>query len=318
MDAAELGSVLAAALAAAAPLVYAALGGLLTELTGMLNIALEGLISVGAFAAVTGAAALAGVSGASASASVLVAGAGCGVAASMAVAALYGIITIKGKANEFVTGLGANLLASGLIVVVSAQVYRSKGVLSFALPVLPSLSSGGAGPLAVLAGIPVIGKAIFGQNALVYGSWLAALVIWAIVAKAPFGLRLRAAGSNPKALRAVGLSPERSRFAAVLVSGAACGLSGACLSLGLAAYVPNISAGRGWIALVAIYLGGRKPWGVFAACLAFAAADSFANYAQGSLKLPAEFIMALPYAVTLLALVAGALWKKLAGTSMKP
>jgi simple sugar transport system permease protein len=286
----DFGALAGDALAAAAPLLFAALGGLFTELSGLLNIALEGLMLIGAFAS-------AAVAGSTQS---LALGLAAGVAASTLVAAFYGLVTIRGRANEFVTGLAANLLASGLAVVLSAQLFKTKGILALDLEPLPELAPALAGRL------PFLGKLLFGHNALVYASWLAVPLAALVIAKTPFGLRLRAAGSNPKALLAQGLKPERYRFAAVLISGGASGLAGACLSLSLAAYVPNMSSGRGWIALVAIYLGGRKSSGVAASCLAFALADSFANYAQGFLKVPSDFILALPYAVTFLALVAGA------------
>jgi simple sugar transport system permease protein len=286
----DFGALAGDALAAAAPLLFAALGGLFTELSGLLNIALEGLMLIGAFAS-------AAVAGATQS---LALGLAAGVAASTLVAAFYGLVTIRGRANEFVTGLAANLLASGLAVVLSAQLFKTKGILALDLEPLPELAPALAGRL------PFLGKLLFGHNALVYASWLAVPLAALVIAKTPFGLRLRAAGSNPRALLAQGLKPERYRFAAVLISGGTSGLAGACLSLSLAAYVPNMSSGRGWIALVAIYLGGRKSSGVAAACLAFALADSFANYAQGFLKVPSDFILALPYAVTFLALVAGA------------
>jgi simple sugar transport system permease protein len=298
MPVADVSAVLGAAVAAMAPLLYAALGGLLTELAGMLNIALEGLILIGAFAA---------AAAARASHSIL-AGLGAGMAASALAAATYGIATIKGKANEFITGLATNLLAAGLTVVLSAELFGTKGVVAFRIPALPRVAIEG------LSEAPIVGPMLFGQDVLVYGSWLAVVLVWALVGKTPFGMRLRASGSNPKAVTALGLKPERYRFAAILLSGLGCGLAGSCLSLGLSAYVPNISSGRGWIALVAIYLGGRRSLGVLAACFAFAAADSFANYAQGFLKVPSEFILALPYVVTLAALVAGAAWKRLRGS----
>lgn len=290
MSGLDFGSLAGDALAAAAPLLFAALGGLFTELSGLLNIALEGLILIGAFAS-------AAVAGATQS---LALGLAAGVAAATLVAAFYGLVTIRGRANEFVTGLAANLLASGLAVVLSAQLFKTKGILALDLEPLPELAPALAGRL------PFLGKLLFGHNALVYASWLAVPMAAIVIGKTPFGLRLRAAGSNPRALLAQGLKPERYRFAAVLISGGASGLAGACLSLSLAAYVPNMSSGRGWIALVAIYLGGRKSSGVAAACLAFALADSFANYAQGFLNVPSDFILALPYAATFLALVAGA------------
>ncbi len=291
---ADLTGLLGDAVEAAAPLIFAALGGLFTELSGMLNIALEGLILVGAFFS-AGAAELSG------SAAL---GTAAGIAASTFASFIFGFITIKGKANEFVTGLAENLAASGLVVVLSAQIFHTKGILAFnyAPPpeFLPELAKK----------IPLFGELLLGHNILVYASWIAVPLSVFIINNSPFGLRLRAAGSNPKALLALGLKPESCRLSAILISGAASGLAGACLSLPLSSYVPNMSSGRGWIALVAIYLGGRKPWGVAAACLGFAVVDSFANYAQGFLKIPPDLILGLPYGVTFVALTLGALIKR--------
>ncbi len=282
--------ILAGAVAAMTPLLYAALGGLFTELTGMLNIALEGLIALGAFFAVIGAS----VTGS------LAAGIGIGMAASTATALLYGQITLRLRANEFITGLATNLLAAGLTTVLSQQMFATKGVVPFELPHLPVITR-------ALADIPVAGPAIFGQNILTQLSWLAALLAWVVIRRTPFGMRLRATGSNPKAVAALGLKPNRYKLAAILISGAACGLAGSYLSLNLSAYVPNISSGRGWIALVAIYLGGRKAKGILGACFVFALAESFSNFAQGVFRMPSDFILAIPYAATLAALVAGSL-----------
>lgn len=286
----HLAPMLSGAVAAMTPLLFAALGGLFTELTGMLNIALEGLITLGAFF---------GVIGASVTGN-LAAGVAIGVIASTATALLYGQITLRLKANEFITGLATNLLASGLTVVLSQQLFNTKGVVLFELPDLPVITEG-------LAGIPVLGPAIFGQNVLTQLSWGAAILVWVMIRRTPFGMRLRATGSNPKAVVALGLKPDHYRLVAILLSGAACGLAGSYLSLNLSAYVPNISSGRGWIALVAIYLGGKRPAGILGACFVFAFAESYSNYAQGVFKMPSEFILAIPYVATLLALVIGSL-----------
>ena len=282
--------ILAGAIAAMTPLLFAALGGLFTELTGMLNIALEGLIALGAFF---------GIIGASVTGN-LAAGVAVGMIASMAAALLYGEITLRLKANEFITGLATNLLAAGLTVVLSQQLFNTKGVVPFELPHLPVIT-------VALAGIPVLGPAIFGQNVLTQLSWLTAFLSWVLIRRTPFGMRLRATGSNPKAVVALGLKPTRYRLAAILLSGAACGLAGSYLSLNLSAYVPNISSGRGWIALVAIYLGGRKATGILGACFVFALAESYSNYAQGVFRMPSDFILAIPYAATLIALVVGSI-----------
>lgn len=292
----DLVPILAGAVSSMTPLLLAALGGLFTELTGMLNIALEGLITIGAFA---------GVMGAQAGGSVF-AGLVAGVAASMLVALVYGLVTLKLHANEFITGLAANLFAAGITVVLSQELFGTKAVVPFVVPPLWE-------PFRGLALIPVLGPVLFAGNFFAPLSWVAVLVSWVVIRRTVFGMRLRATGSSERSVVALGLDPGRSRLAAILISGAACGLAGCALSLPLSAYVPNISSGRGWIALVAIYLGGRKPSGILVACFVFAAAESFSNFAQGFLQVPSDFILAIPYVFTLVALILGSVAKKIGG-----
>lgn len=286
-------AMLSGAVSAMTPLLFAALGGLFTELTGMLNIALEGMITLGAFFGVYG----------SALTGNLAAGIALGIAASTLVSWIYGEITLRLKANEFITGLATNLLASGLTVILSQKLFDTKGVVAFKIAPLPVLT-------AALAKIPVVGPIFFGQNILAQLSWLLAILSWVLIRKTPLGMRIRATGSNQKAIIALGLKPDHYKLIAILFSGITCGLAGSYLSLNLSAYVPNISSGRGWIALVAIYLGGRKPSGILAACFIFALAESFSNYAQGFLQVPSEFVLAIPYAASLLALILGSLSKR--------
>ncbi len=295
------------------PLLLAAIGGLFTELAGMLNIALEGLITIGAFAAA------AAVHAVSASPHFPAAGNGAAavialVAGSLAggmVALGYGIGSQRLKANEFVAGLATNLLATGIVVALADRLLGNKGVVSLAIPGL-------ARPLErTLGNMPFLGELLFRQDILTYASWFLVIVASFVITKSTFGLRLRASGSNPGALATLGRNPKRYRLVAVVLSGLACGLAGAALTVSLSAYVPDMSAGRGWIALVAIYLGGKKAGGVLAACFVFAFAESLSNYAQGVLRVPSDFILALPYAITLAALIGGAAWKRLRGGQIR-
>jgi simple sugar transport system permease protein len=98
-------------------------------------------------------------------------------------------------------------------------------------------------------------------------------------------------------------------MSAILVSGFTCGLAGAVLTLKLAAFLPNITSGRGWIALVAIYLGNKTPWGILIASFVFGLAEALSNYAQGAIKVPADFILAFPYAITVLAMILYSIWR---------
>jgi simple sugar transport system permease protein len=270
------------------PLLLAAAGGLFTELAGTLNIALEGLLLTGAFGAVvcahfTGSAAL----------GVLAA-----VISAAALAALQGAITLKLRTNPFITGLAANLFASGMTVVLSYHIFATRGVTApGGMPGLRTLS------IPFLEGIPVIGGVFSGHTLYVYASWVLLFICRIVLYKTPFGFRLRACGRHSPALVSLGLKPGAYRFAAFLISGAACGLGGSFLTLNLGVFIPNISAGKGWIALVIIFLGNRRPPGLLIAAFVFGLADAFSNYAQGVLNVPADFILAIPYVFTLLVMI---------------
>lgn len=263
-----------------APVLIAALGGLLTERAGILNIALEGLLLTGAFTAVV----VAGATGSAAA----------GIAAALAAAGLFALLFaytgIRLGANIFIAGLAVNLLSSGIITFISGRLFSTRGVIRFEnLPRLERIPLPGGETITI--GVPL------------------ALVLvpltWYLLYVTPFGLRLRAAGYNQHVLRGRGVSPERIRVLAITLSGIACGLAGALLSLRLGAFVPGISAGRGWIALVAIFLGRKHPGGIFLAAFFFALADSLAGNAQGLSWLPPTLMLAFPYLVTFIALVAG-------------
>ncbi len=271
-----------------APFLLAALGGLFTELTGMLNIALEGLMLIGAFFTVVFAAATGS----------LFLGLVLGIGASVLMAYIFGFISLNLRANIFITGLATNLFASGFTVLLAYEIYGNKGNILFPnLSRLPVLS------IPALQHIPVLGDILVGHNVLVYVSWLMVVIVAIIIYKTPFGLRIRGTGSNPAAVEAIGLKPIHYRMYAILISGFTCGLAGAILSLQMAAFVPGMTSGRGWIALVAIYLGAKTPVGILIACFVFGFAESFSNYAQGIINIPADFILAFPYIITVIAMI---------------
>jgi simple sugar transport system permease protein len=269
-----------------APLLPAAVGGLATELAGTLNIALEGLILTGAFVYVA-AASVAGP----------VAGAFIALAVTAAVSYGMDVISRKAKADSFVVGLGINMLAPALASILSQVFFGTKGVV-----VVPELQSSRV--LESLSSTSFVGP-VFGHRLSDYLAILVAMVIGVALAYTPFGLRARAAGQNPEALRMAGLDAGRLRGIAFLVSGLACGASGAALAASLGAYVPNMSAGRGWIALVAIYLGGKGLAGTVVASAFFAVLLSVASGAQSLSVAPPELLMALPYFVTAIVVIAG-------------
>ncbi len=249
----------------ATPYILAATGGLFTELCGTLNIALEGQILIGAFWAVV----VANMTGS------LLLGIISAIIASSLLAMLTAFFAFRLRANIFISGLAANLLAYGVVSLFSTLIYSGGGV--------------------IRAAFDIQGSSLFFTMAAISAVPLS----WYAINKTPFGMRCRAAGLSEIVLYYRGINPDFYRYAALLISGVLCGLAGASLAARINAFVPNISAGRGWIALVAIYLGYRKAHWVFLSCILFAAAENLASRAQGIIGIPATIILALPYLITL-------------------
>ena len=273
------------------PFVFAALGGLFTEAAGMLNIGLEGLMLMGSFFA----ALAAGSSGS------IAVGTAAAVAASLALALLFAAICLKLKANLFIAGIATNLAAAGLTSLLSGVLFGHKGVHRFAE--FPAL-----GRVTAPDWAGSVGSVLLNHSAFVYAAWFAVIVCSLVLYQTPFGLQLRATGYDNRTVRSLGMEPDRYRLIAFLVSGLGCGLAGAFLSLHLEAFVPNGTAGRGWIALVIIYLGNRRPGGILLAALLFALAESTSNHLQGVLALPNQLILAIPFVISFVALVGYSLW----------
>jgi len=250
------------------PVLFAAAGGLFPALAGTLNIALEGLLLAGAFSSL----AVYYFSG-----SVAAAIAAAAIAAT-ALSALHAFAAFKLRANVFIAGLAVNLFSGGLCTVLSGLLFNTRGVVA-------------------AQNVPA-----FGYRYLFFALFLL-LASHIVINKTLFGYRLRACDKNGEALVSLGIDPQFYRVTALLASGFFCGIGGSFLSLNLGAFVPGMSAGKGWIALVVIFLGGRKPLGLLAAAFAFAVADAFSNYAQGLWRLPADFILAFPYVCTLIAMI---------------
>jgi simple sugar transport system permease protein len=261
-------SFLKSALTIMIPVFFAALGGLFPALAGTLNIALEGLLAAGAFSSLT----VFYFSG-SAAAAVISA-----VFTGIALSALQTLAVFKLRANLFISGLAINLFSSGLCIVLSDKIFSTKGVIT-------ADNAHGSLTLFIILGIILL------------------LAAWITIYKTPFGYRLRACDKNSDALTSLRIKPEIYQTAALLISGFFCGIGGSFLSLNLGVFVPGISAGKGWIALAVIFLGMRKPFGILAAAFVFSLAECFSNYAQGFWSIPAGFILAFPYVITLTVLI---------------
>jgi simple sugar transport system permease protein len=270
------------------PILLAALAGTLSERVGLFNIALEGQMLVGAFAAVAGS-----HFGGSLQAGVLAA-----ITAGILFSALLAVGSALLRGNDIVIGISLNLLAAGLTSFLLRTLFGVSGTFSdSAMQALPRLTVPG------IASIPVIGTALGQQNILVYGSWLLVIVITVVLNRTPWGLRLRGIGEQPAAAVALGANATRYRFIVTLVGGALCGVAGLQLSLGsLTLFSENMTAGRGWIAVAAVMLGRARPLWVAAACLLFGLSDAIGLRLQGE-GLPNQITDSAPYVVTLAALV---------------
>ncbi|MFF4113351.1 ABC transporter permease [Streptomyces sp. NPDC001714] len=259
-------------LRALTPILLAALGGALCERAGVFNISLEGLMLVGCFTAV--------------STSWFTGSAWLGVLAAALASAAYslvlavGAVTLRGDA--VVLGVAMNLLAAGLTSFLLRTVFGVQGTFDD-----PSL-----------AGLPLVG----GFSPLTYLAWAAVVVAAVLLSRHVWGLRLRGVGEAPDAAATLGVSPARHKYAAVLLSGVLSGLAGAQLALGnVTLFSANMTAGRGWIAVVAVMLGRAMPLGVLLAALLFGVAEAAGFRLQG-LGLPQQATDAAPYVVTLGAL----------------
>ena len=298
---------LPAVLRATAPILLAALGGMVSDLAGCTNVALEGLMLVAAFFAVLvsvqAAHWLPGI------APGLYPWIGCagGLLAALLMAGLLAVFHLEWGGDLIVAGIAINILAGGLTVLLLTAVTGDKGsTASLDSPVLPGLHIAG------LKGWPALdllanGEGGRGHHVLVYVAVLAIPALWWFLRSTQWGVWLRAVGENPLAAAAAGIAVKRMRYLALLLSGLLAGLGGAYLSMGyLSLFQADMTAGRGFLALAAVFVGARGLRGVVAASALFGASAVLATQ-LGVSRIPPQLIYLLPPLLTLLALaVAGA------------
>ena len=201
-----------------------------------------------------------------------------GIAAAMAgtviLSVSFALSITRLRANTFISGLGFNLLIAGLVSMVSVALFNTKGVIRYSsagtFTETPFRFVSGAGIFSLLA------------DASIWLSVILPFAAFALIQKTPLGLRMRVTGYDPEALEVSGVRPGFYKELSIVISSVFAAISGILLSLRVEAYVPGISAGRGWIALVLIYLGNKKPVGVLAAALVFSSITQFANIAEDS------------------------------------
>ncbi|MBD2296757.1 ABC transporter permease [Anabaena sphaerica FACHB-251] len=271
----------------AVPLAYAALGGLYSERSGVLNIALEGMLITGALT--------------SAVISFYSGNPWLGILATLIVGGMVGLLhaflCLTLCVNQLVSGLAINLVASGMTSFLARLVFSSNSTQR--LPEIKPIIIPG------LANIPLIGNLLFQQDILFYLLFLVFLLTTYILFNTSFGLTLRAVGEYPQAADTAGISVEGVRYFAVIISGCLAGLGGAYLSLvQVRFFAEGMSAGKGFIAIAALIFGRWHPQGTALACLLFGATEALQLRIQAlGANIPYQFLLMLPYAIAILALV---------------
>ncbi|MBB6478874.1 ABC transporter permease [Spirochaeta isovalerica] len=270
------------------PILFAAMGALISDKAGVINIALEGMMLIAALTGVI--------------VSALAQSAGLGLLAAVIVGALVGMIlayfALNLKTDVILAAIAINLIAMGGTVFILFMVGGDKGI-SSSLPskVLPRID------IPLLKSIPVVGPILSGHNILTYMAFLSVWVMYIFIYKTPLGLRIRAVGENPDAADSVGISVRKIQYIALTLSGALAGFGGAYMSMGYVSWFSkNMTAGRGFIALAAEAMGGATPHGAMFTSLLFGLFDALSNSLQ-TLRVPAEFIQMIPYLATVIGLV---------------
>ena len=278
-----LTSLLSGMLIAATPLIYAGLGELVAERSGVLNLGVEGMMLIGAVTAF-------GVAFAGYPA-IVAAVAGAGAAA--VAAAVFAVLALSLATNQYAAGLALTILGSGLSGLIGRH-FGSSSIISIAKIHVPLLSD-----------LPVAGPVLFNQDPMVYLAVLLALVVWWFLHRTKSGLVVRIVGEAPHSAAAIGYPVIRIRYLATLFGGAMAGLGGAYLSL---AYTPiwveDMTAGRGWIALALVVFATWRPWRLVLGAWLFGGVSVLQLFVQGfGVQLPSEVLSALPYVATIVVLV---------------
>ena len=304
MDDLLVGTLLASTLRVSTPLILCALASTLSERAGVIDLGLEGKMLATAFTAasvgaLTGSLALA-----------ILAAIGVGVALSM----LHGYACVSHRGDQVVLGMAITMTAAGLTVVLGIAWFQQGGQTP-SLPDTVRLGPWFSGAAEALRGVPwlgpVVGIGLLGHNALVYGAIALVAVVWWGLYRTRLGLRLRATGENPAMVDAAGVSVLGLRYLALSGNGVLAALAGCYLVLAQnPQFIPNMTAGRGYMAIAAMIFGKWHPVGAFAACLLFGFLDAVAIRLQGSVlpaalgggAVPVQAIQALPYVLTVVLL----------------
>lgn len=269
------------------PIIFPAMGGLIATVTGVPNMALEGIMNVGAFTGVM-------VSAYTGSVWIAILA---GIVAGVLMALLLGVFHLKFKTDLFMAGLAVNLMSMGgtvfLLYTITGDKGNSSNLKSLSVPELQ---------LPFIKDIPILGEILSGHPIFTYLAFLIVFLVYIFLYRTRYGTHMRAVGENPEAATTMGINVVRARMIALAISGVLAALGGMNLSMAyLQLFQREMAAGRGWIGIAAVHLGARKPLGVMLAAILFGFADAISNQ-LGSLDIPSQLVQMIPYVTTVGAL----------------
>lgn len=292
--------ILTSGISLATPYLYAGIGEMFGQKSGVLNLGVEGQMLLGAFAAFY----VALTSG----------NLWLGVLTAMIVGALMGLamafVTVNLDAQQGISGIGFYLFGLGM----SDLLFQKM------LGKVVTINGFQKSPIPLLSGISGIGPIVFDQNVLVYGAYLLVPIAWFVMNKTTLGLKIRSAGENPEAADSLGVSVARIRYFTIILAGTLSGIAGASLSIALLnVFQQNLTSGLGFIAVALVYFGGWRPWGVLAGALLFSMVNALQLWIQVlGIAIPSDIAVMLPYILTILVLVASVSRVRAPGALTRP
>ncbi len=276
-----------AALEAAVLLLLPALGGVISERSGVVNIAMEGMMLTGAFFSV-----VADLAWHNPWLGALI-----GIVAGGLMALIHAVVSIRFRADQIISGIAINIFAAGLTLFLVNRIYGLQDVGHVSQSsLLPYIN------IPLVDQIPFLGRVLFQQNVVVYAAIILLVIVQVVLFRTRLGLRIRAVGEHPQAADTAGINVYAIRYGAVITSGLLSGLAGAFLAIGISnTFVPNMTDGRGYIALAAMIFGKWRPLGAFVACLIFGLGQAI--YDANSVIHVSQYLLSmLPYILTLVVL----------------
>jgi len=283
--------ILAGAISFATPYLYASIGEMFSQRSGVVNLGVDGIMLMGAFAGFYVTLNLSPALGAGALWLGLLAAAIVGVLMGL----LMSVVSVTLKAEQGISGIGLYIFGLGL----SSLLFR------VTIGTVKTVDGFKPVPIPILSGIPIIGPALFNQSLVVYAAFLLVPIAWFVLERTTWGLKIKAVGQSPAAADSLGVSVNRVRYVCVCLGGALAGLAGASMSLAtVKLFQDNLTAGMGFIAVALVYFGGWRPLGILIGALLFSTINSLQNFMQVlNVGISPDLAIMLPYLLTIIALM---------------